>query len=210
MPIEENDIVETANHSKYAVESAPTGDGRVLYSITRLARGGEIEIGKLTVGPDNSPEPKDGVVSVYFGEGDLDSRHERTSVPMVGESMYLVNRKLIDPAEMGEDGEQLYFHYSLAPAHLQRFSLSKDSKEQRRAAAMVAAIVRHYLAREDLEAIHAAASAKRDAERLKVARLKEKEIQRKIAGLNLELADVTEEITVLELLVPEDIQPDPE
>lgn len=213
MAIDENSIVTTGNGNgaKYALESAPTEDGRVLYSITRLARNGEIPVGKLTVGPDTSLKPQPGLLSIYFGEGDADNRHERTDVPVVGASMYLVNRKRINPEEMGEDGENLSFHYSMAPTQMQRFSLSKEAKEQRRASAMVAAIVKHYQDRTDLEEIEKAANHKRDVARLDNARKLEQEYQaavtaleedykRKLAGLNLNLADIAEEITVLELI----------
>ncbi|MBR7828748.1 hypothetical protein KDK95_20735 [Actinospica sp. MGRD01-02] len=214
MATDENNIVTTGNGNgaKYALESAPIETGQVLYSITRLTRSGEaIPVGKLTIGPDTSLKPQPGLLSVYFGEGNPDVRHERTDVPLVGASMYLVNRKRINPEEMGEDGENLTFHYSMAPTHMQRFSLSNEAKEQRRAAAMVAAIVKHYQARPDLEEIAKAADHKRDLARLESARKLEQELQAKIAevgeaykrtlaGLNLSLADLTEEITVLELI----------
>lgn len=220
MAIEESNIVTTGNGAKYALESAPIEDGRVLYSITRLARNGEIPVGKLTIAPDTSPASEPGFLSVYFGEGG-ENRHERTDVPLVGASMHLVNRKRINPAEMGEDGENLAFHYSMAPVHMQRFSLSKDAKEQRRATAMVAAIIGHYQARTDLEEIQKAADLKRDKARLAAAKEQEKvleaaltalhaEYERKLAGLKLNLADVAEEITVLTLIVGDDAETETE
>lgn len=192
-----SDTIMTASGLTVRLDGATTERGEVVYQITYVTPGHEIEAGAITVSTDSRVQPEAGQLSVHFGSGDLSDRHLRTDAPLVGVNIHAVGRSAVDPAKIGPNGEDFQVRVASASTGTRSYWAEPGSTEQRRAGELVAAVVGLFQSREDFAHLAGLNAAHMAPERLAAPLAKRARIQAEIDGRLLDLAEIDAQIAQL-------------
>lgn len=195
-------LITTPSGLPLEIEVETTEDGEAIYRIAYVTVHGDVPGGAFVFSADARLDPKPGRVTVRYGLGDVQDRHQRTEVPQFGESLFLVGERTFEPSVIGEDGSALRVRAAMTPTGTHSTVLDTGSAVQLRVGDVVAALAQHFVTRDDFAEL-----AKLHATFMAPARLAEPKaaldaIDQRIRGLQIERQVVAAKVGFLTAMLP--------